>query len=257
MKEGLKVVQPSFVAIITGAASGIGKAIALGFAKEGYSVFLIDNDSVALQNAINNDFSSFKVGYHCGDVCNSVDVKEGLSTCLSQFGRVDVLVANAAIMNKKPFLELAEEEWDRAIGINLKGVFLWGQAVASWMVQSKRVGKIINISCMRAELAASNIAPYVSSKGGVTALTRAMAVELAPYGINVNAIAPGRTLTEGATPFYKDPERRKRLENLIPVGRLGVPEEIANMALFLASDKANFIVGAVIPVDGGYTSSKE
>lgn len=249
--------KPSNVAVITGAASGIGKAIALGFANEGYSVFLIDNDLETLHSIISDEFSNFNTGYYCGDVSIATDVRKGLSTCLSQFGRVDVLIANAAIMNKKPFLELTEEDWDRSIGINLKGVFLWGQAVANWIVKNRRTGKIINISCMRAELATSNIAPYVSSKGGVKALTKAMAVELAPYGINVNAIAPGRTLTEGAAPFYKDVERRKRLESLVPVGRLGIPEEIANMALFLASDKANYIVGTVIPVDGGYTSSKE
>jgi Dehydrogenases with different specificities (related to short-chain alcohol dehydrogenases) len=110
---------------------------------------------------------------------------------------------------------------------------------------------------MRSQLAVSDMAPYIVSKSGVTALTRAMGIELAPYGINVNAIAPGRTLTEGAVPFFSDMDRRKRLEKLVPIGRLVEPEEIADVALFLASEKAKYIAGAVIPVDGGYTIYKE
>lgn len=249
--------REKFVAIVTGAASGIGKAVALGFADAGYIVFLTDIDEAALKKVVKVEFANYEVGYHCGNVSWQADVKKGLSRCISQFGRVDVLVANAAIMEKESFLRLTEEQWDRSMAINLKGVFLWGQSVAQWMVDNGKFGRIINISCMRSQLAVSDMAPYIVSKSGVTALTRAMGIELAPYGINVNAIAPGRTLTEGAVPFFSDMDRRKRLEKLVPIGRLAEPEEIADVALFLASEKAKYIAGAVIPIDGGYTIYKE
>lgn len=244
-------------AIITGAASGIGKAIALGFARSGYQVFLTDIEQSALRKVVEVEFSNYPVGYHYGDVSTKNDVKQGLTKCISLFGRVDVLVANAAIMEKESFLDLTEEQWDRSIDINLKGVFLWGQSVAKWMVDNQRPGRIINISCMRSQLATTGITPYIVSKSGVAALTKAMAIELAPYGINVNAIAPGRTLTEGAAPFISDPDRRKKLEALVPLGRLAEPKEIADISLFLASEKAKYMVGTVIPVDGGYTIYKE
>ena len=249
--------REQLVAIVTGAASGIGKAVALEFADAGYKVFLTDIDHVALKKVVEGEFANYEVGYHFGDVSRQVDVKEGLSRCISMFGQVDVLVANAAILEKKSFLELTEEQWDRSIAINLKGVFLWGQSVAKWMVDNGKPGRIINISCMRSQLATSGIAPYIVSKSGITALTKAMGIELAPYGINVNAVAPGRTLTEGAAPFYSNLDKRKRLETLIPLGRLAEPKEIAGISLFLASEKAKYIVGAVIPVDGGYTIYKE
>lgn len=201
--------------------------------------------------------SAKPVSFYCGDVANGGDVKNALAKCLSDFGKVDVLVSNAGILHKAAFLDMQEELWDRQLAVNLKGVFLWGQAVSRWMVEEKRPGKIINISCMRTELVTPNLSAYSASKGGVKVLTKAMAVELAPYGIRVNAIQPGRTMTKALESFLEDSERKERLENLIPYRRFAMPEEIANVALFLASDQASYITGAVIPVDGGYTISKE
>jgi NAD(P)-dependent dehydrogenase (short-subunit alcohol dehydrogenase family) len=245
------------VAIVTGAASGIGLAAALAFARSGYRVFLVDRDEAQLRKVVEEDFRSFAADCYCGDVSMPGQVQAGLAACLSRFGQVDVLVANAAIMEKVPFLAMREEEWDRTIAVNLKGVFLWGQAVAAWLVKQGRRGAIINIACIRAELATEGLSAYIASKGGVKMLTKAMAVELAPYGIRVNAIEPGRTMTEGSARFFADGERRKRLEQLIPLKHLAAPEEIATVALFLASAGAKYMTGAVVPVDGGYTSSKE
>lgn len=250
----MPITQEKLVAIVTGAASGIGKAVALEFAKAGYQVFLIDNNKAQLLKVLQEDFLSLPVSYHCGDVSVSQDVQAGFAKCLADFGRVDVLVANAAILKKVSFLEMREEQWDRMIAVNLKGVFLWGQAVASWMVWEGRQGKIINIACTWAELTSSNLSAYSASKGGVKMLTKAMAVELAPFGITVNAIEPGRTMTEGAAPYFENPDRRKNLKNHIPLKRFATPEDIANVTLFLASDKAQYMTGAIVPVDGGYTS---
>lgn len=249
--------QDNPVVIVTGAASGIGRATALAFARSGYRVFLVDCNEAQLGKVVREDFRSFAVGCYCGDVSASAHVQAGLAKCLSEFGQVDVLVANAAVMEKAPFLEMREDEWDRTIAINLKGVFLWGQAVAGWMVKQGRGGNIVNIACMRAELATEGLSAYIASKGGVKMLTKAMAVELAPFGIRVNAVEPGRTLTEGAARYWADSNRRKRLEQLVPLRRLAAPEEIASVALFLASEAAKYMTGAVVPVDGGYTSSKE
>jgi Short-chain alcohol dehydrogenase of unknown specificity len=136
-------VREKFVAIVTGAASGIGKAVALGFADAGYIVFLTDIDEAALKKVVKVEFANYEVGYHCGNVSWQADVKKGLSRCISQFGRVDVLVANAAIMEKESFLRLTEEQWDRSMAINLKGVFLWGQSVAQWMVDNENSAELL------------------------------------------------------------------------------------------------------------------
>jgi NAD(P)-dependent dehydrogenase (short-subunit alcohol dehydrogenase family) len=218
---------------------------------------VFDNDREAL-NKILEAFGNKTVIAYCGDVSASNDVNNAMTKCLAEFGRVDVLVSNVGVLHKKAFLEIEEELWDRELAVNLKGVFLWGQAVAKWMVKENSPGKIINISCMRTELITPNLSAYSASKGGVKALTKAMAVELAPYGIRVNAIQPGRTMTEALAYFLQEsPDRRERLEKLIPYRRFAEPEEIANVALFLASDQASYITGAIIPVDGGYTVSKE
>ncbi len=245
------------VAIITGAAYGIGKATAIEFAQAGYRLFLVDLDEKNLKKLVTSKLKSFPVTYYCGDVGKSSDVTAGMKKCITKYGRVDVLVTCAGVMEKAAFKDFPEEKWDRTMSANLKGVFLWGQAVSKWMIENKKPGRIINMACQRSELATSNFAAYIAAKGGVKMLTKAMAVELAPYGINVNAVEPGRTLTEGAVHFFADPERRKKLEGLIPMGRLANPEDIASVILFLASDQARYMTGAVVPVDGGYTSGKE
>ena len=245
------------VAIVTGAAYGIGKATAIEFAKAGYRLFLVDLDEKNLKQLVVTKLKGFPATYYCGDVSKSGDVTGGLKKCIAEYGRVDVLATCAGVMEKAAFKDFPEEKWDKTMGANLKGVFLWGQAVAKWMIENKKPGRIINMACQRSELATSNFAAYIASKGGVKMLTKAMAVELAPHGINVNAVEPGRTMTEGAGHFFADPERRKKLENLIPMGRLANPEDIAGVILFLASDQARYMTGAVIPVDGGYTSGKE
>lgn len=245
------------VSIVTGAAYGIGKATAIEFARAGYKLFLVDRDEKNLKKLVTFELKGFPVVYHTGDVSKSGDVTAGMKKCITEYGRVDVLVTCAGVMEKAAFKDFPEEKWDRTMGANLKGVFLWGQAVSKWMIENKKPGRIINMACQRSELATANFAAYITAKGGVKMLTKAMAVELAPYGINVNAVEPGRTLTEGAVHFFADPERRKKLEGLIPMGRLANPDDIASVILFLASDQARYMTGAVIPVDGGYTSCKE
>jgi NAD(P)-dependent dehydrogenase (short-subunit alcohol dehydrogenase family) len=245
------------VAVITGGASGIGKAISFAFAKEDYQVFIIDKDLNKLSSALSSDFKNLPVESYCGDVSDSKDVNAAFEKCFEQFQRVDVLVSCAAIMRKAPFLELSETDWNESIQVNLNGVFLCGQKAAQWMVQNNAKGSIINIACIRSEIATTNFSAYIASKGAVKSLTKAMAVDLAPYGINVNAIAPGQTYTEATREFLKDDEKRKRIESTIPLARLGEPEDIANVAVFLASDKARSMTGSVIPVDGGYLSYKE
>lgn len=247
----------SKVAIITGGASGIGKSIAQAFAKLNYNIFIFDNDRDKLKLTISEDFRDCSVDFYRGDVSITKDIDEAFEKCIKKFHQVDVLVSCAAIMRKVSFLEMSESEWNKTINVNLNGVFLWGQKVAQWMTRNNTKGSIINIACIRSEIATSTFAAYIASKGAVKALTKAMAVELAPYGINVNAIAPGRSYTEGSKEFFNDPDRRKRIESLIPLGRLAEPEDIANVAIFLASEKAKYMTGTIIPVDGGYLSYKE
>ena len=242
--------------MVTGAASGIGKASALRFARAGDRVFLFDCDEAGLARVIAQDFVGCPVaGFH-GDVTLKADVEAGVAACETAFGPIDVLVANAGGLAPMPFLEITESGWDQQLAVNLKGAFLCGQAVARRMVDANRPGCIVNVSCMRAELVGPNMAPYAAAKAGVKALTKAMAVELAPHNIRVNAVQPGRTLTEGALHFFADPERRKRVESLVPLQRLAEPDEIAAVIFFLASDAASYLTGASIPIDGGYTAHK-
>jgi 2-deoxy-D-gluconate 3-dehydrogenase len=246
----------SQVAIITGAASGIGKATALRFASAGYSVFAIDRNAEGLTRLLTDTLADFTTAGHCGDVGNPADVEAGLESCLASFGRVDVLVANAGVITKAAFLDMTEAQWDAVIDTNLKGVFLWGQAAARWMAQHEVAGRIVNVACMRSEAVTPGLACYAASKGGVATLTKAMAVELAPHGIRVNAVQPGRTHTAVTAPLYADPQARAAVESLIPLGRMAQPEEIAEVIFFLASDRARYMTGAIVPVDGGYLVSK-
>ncbi|MBU2700392.1 NAD(P)-dependent dehydrogenase (short-subunit alcohol dehydrogenase family) [Sporomusaceae bacterium BoRhaA] len=245
------------VVIITGAASGIGKVLSMTSANNGYHVFLFDRDEDKLVQAVRDELTTDKADFFVGDVTIKSDVDAALERCIEKFGRVDALVSNAGIMEKAEFLEMTEDQWNKTMDVNLKGTFLWGQTAAKWMVENHQSGSIVNIACMRASLVGKRMAAYAASKAGVRTLTKAMAVELAPYQITVNAIEPGRTSTDLLKKHITDINGEALRQKLIPLGRFAMPEEIAQTVLFLISEQAKYITGASIPVDGGYSIAKD
>jgi NAD(P)-dependent dehydrogenase (short-subunit alcohol dehydrogenase family) len=183
------------------------------------------------------------------------DVARLVETAAKCTGRVDVLVNNAGITHAAEFLDLAEEDFDRVLRVNLKSMFLCGQTVARHMVERRVKGAIVNLSSVNAVLAIANQVPYVVSKGGINQLTRVMALGLAPHGIRVNAIGPGTIATEMAKQaVLSDEAARRRILSRTPLGRLGEPEEVAAVAAFLASDDASYLTGQTIYPDGGRMS---
>jgi len=173
---------------------------------------------------------------------------------VEKFGKVDILVNNAGICQFKPFLELTEEEWDRTLDINLKGYFLCAQAAAKEMVQRKS-GVIINIASVamgQAGVGFPTLVHYCASKGAIVAMTEALALELAPYNIRVNAISPGAIETPMIDPLKKDPKAIEGMLARIPMHRVGKPEEVSNLVLFLASDKSSYMTGSTVVIDGGW-----
>jgi NAD(P)-dependent dehydrogenase (short-subunit alcohol dehydrogenase family) len=237
------------VALVTGAARGIGFACAKRFAEEGASVVMADIDADGARD------SAARIDRALGivaDVSLKPQVDALVAATLEHAGRVDILVNNAGVTHACEFLDLAEEDFDRVLRVNLKSMFLCGQAVARAMVNSGRGGAIVNMSSVNAVLAIPNQIPYVVSKGGVNQLTKVMAVSLARHGIRVNAIGPGTIATELAKQAVLGSEEAKRkVLSRTPLGRLGEPDEIAAIAAFLASDEASYLTGQTIYPDGG------
>lgn len=248
------------VAIVTGGAKGIGWGIATVFAGEGARVVVVDWDAEAGEKtaAEINGSGGEAIFVKC-DVSNEDQVKAMIQAALDRFGRIDVLVNNAGIGVYKPVTEATSEDFDRALGVNLKGVFLCSKYAIPHM-QKLGKGAIVNISSVHSFANVAGTAPYASTKGGVTALTRAMAMDLGPT-IRVNSIAPGWVLTpliQGIFDSYDDPAEQQRLvESRQVMKRIGVPEDIGYAAAFLASDEASFITGAQLFVDGGLTAQLE
>lgn len=243
------------VAIVTGARRGIGKGIALALAEAGADVVVSDISLEDCQKVVEEIEALDKKGLaiKC-DVTQKLEVGEMVKKTVEEFGRLDILVNNAGIYAPKPFLELTEEEWDRTIDIDLKGQFFCAQAAAREMAKNKW-GRIINIASIASGQVGAGVlasAHYCAAKGGVTGMTEALALELAPMGIRVNAVGPGAIDTAMTEDILADEQVKKGMLARIPVGRIGRPEDIAGMVVYLSSDEADYVNGATIFIDGGY-----
>jgi NAD(P)-dependent dehydrogenase (short-subunit alcohol dehydrogenase family) len=240
------------VAVVTGAARGLGRACAECMAAEGAKVVVSDVNEEAGEAvaAAIRDSGGEAVFIAC-DVGDKAQVDALVAGAVEAFGRVDTLVANAGIVNFSDFLELTEEDFDAVLRVNLKGVFLTGQAAARQMVSQGSGGTIVNMSSINAVVAIPNIIPYVTAKGGVNQLTRGMALALAEEGIRVNAIGPGSIMTEMLKSVAGDKAAMHRILARTPMGRAGEPEEIGKIAVFLASGDSSYMTGEIVYADGG------
>jgi 3-oxoacyl-[acyl-carrier protein] reductase len=239
------------VALVTGAQQGIGQAIALAYGREGASVVVnyLDNRSAAEKVAAQIRESGSSAVIVEGNVARAADVQKMVEAG-SELGGITVLVNNAGIFPRVDFLDLNETQWDEVLNVNLKGAFLCTQAVARQMVKQGQKGAIVNLASVAAFRGSPRGVHYVSSKAGVIGLTRATALELARYHIRVNAIAPG--LTDTAQPRYgMSEEEIQEAGRQVPLGRIATPEDIAHLAVFLASEEASHITGQTIQVNGG------
>lgn len=237
------------VAIVTGGGSGIGLAIAEKFTQHQIETIVVGRDEEKLKKA------KAQLGEHCHpmacDVSNLSSIPGLIEKIIAKFGQIDILVNNAGINMKKEFTEVTDEEFQQVITTNLCSVFSISREVVKQMM-TKGTGSIINISSMAAQYGLPKVIAYSASKTAIDGMTRAMAVELSPKGIRVNAIAPGFIETDmTAKALNSDPERKQKVFGRTPMGYMGKPDDIGEAALFLASDAAKYITGVVLPVDGG------
>jgi NAD(P)-dependent dehydrogenase (short-subunit alcohol dehydrogenase family) len=248
------------VVIVTGAAKGIGWGIAKVFVQEGANVAVVDWDEENGKKTAQSfrDAGGQAIYIKC-DVSNEDEVKAMIQKVLDEYGRINILVNNAGIGVYKTLLDATSADWDRCLGVNLKGVFLCSKYAIPHM-QALGKGAIVNISSVHSWATVNGVAPYAASKGGISALTRSMAIDYGP-SIRVNAIAPGWVLTpliQSIFDSYPDPaDQRQQVERRQVMKRIGVPEDIGYAASFLASDEASFITGAHLFVDGGLTAQLE
>ncbi len=241
------------VAVVTGAARGIGAAIAKRFALEGAKVVVSDADPMAGDASVGaiKEAGGEARFINC-DVSDRAQVAALMDRTLEAYGGLDIAVANAGVIHNHPFLELDDETFDRVIAVNLKGVFLTGQEAARRMVERGVQGRIVNTASVNSVIAPTGLAAYNASKGGVAQLTKTMAMDLADYGIRVNAIGPGSVATDlFRAGILTDNEAMRRVEMRTPMRRASEPDEMAGVALFLASDDSSYVTGQVIYADGG------
>jgi 3-oxoacyl-[acyl-carrier protein] reductase len=241
------------VAVVTGGGSGIGRAICLLFSEEGADLVIPDINFEAAQEVAREVESRGRKALPSNtDISEDDQVADLFNRALSQFGKIDILVNNAGMGILQPFLETTRESWDKHLKVHLTGTFICSQLAAKDMVK-RRYGKIINIVSIAGIVGSVGRAAYGAAKGGMITLTKVMAMELAEYGINVNAIAPGPILTpllEKALPE----EDKKEYTRSVPLGRFGKPEEVAKTTVFLASEESSYITGQILGVEGGFLS---
>jgi 2-deoxy-D-gluconate 3-dehydrogenase len=239
------------IAIVTGASRGLGQSMAVGLAEAGADVALVHrSDSAETQERIE------ALGRRCVTVRADLGDRDSVPTIVAEtvarLGGIDILVNNAGIIRRAPLTEFTEKDWDEVMDVNVRALFFLSQAVARVMIEGGRGGKIVNVASMLSFQGGILVPSYTASKSAVLGLTRLLANELAPHGINVNAIAPGYMVTENTRALREDPIRSKAILERIPAGRWGAPEDLQGAAVFLASDASRYMHGYAIAVDGGW-----
>lgn len=239
------------VAAITGPTRGIGRAMARALAEAGADVALLQRS--ADDTRVKEDIE--QLGRKCAiipcDMTQTEQVKAAIPQVVSEFGRIDILVNNAGIQRRSPSVEFSEADWDDVIHVNLKAVWLLCQQAGRYMLKQGK-GKIINIASLLSFQGGLTVPAYAAAKGGVAQLTKALANEWAPQGVNVNAIAPGYIATDMNTALQEDETRNRQITERIPAGRWGTPEDFKGAVVFLASEASNYVDGHILVVDGGW-----
>ena len=240
------------VALVTGGNKGLGKVFARALLSCGAEVAIAGRDQRALDDACRELQCDGRAPFGItADVTERGQVERMVAAVVERFGRLDILVNNAGTNIRKPLLELSDDEWDTVLDLNLRGTMLTARAAGRQMV-AQRFGRVINISSVLSAVALPGISAYSTSKGAVMQLTKALALEWAQANVTVNCIGPAYFVTEMTRPLYEDAERRRFIEERTPMGRWGEPDELAGAVVFLASDAARYVHGAILPVDGGW-----
>ncbi|MCV9961666.1 2-dehydro-3-deoxy-D-gluconate 5-dehydrogenase KduD [Pararhizobium sp. BT-229] len=238
-------------ALVTGARTGLGQGMALALAGAGADIVALGSspmpETADLVRKTGRRFHALEV-----DLSKTFDVKAVVAEAAAAFGGIDILVNNAGIIRRADLLEYSENDWDDVIDVNLKAAFLLSQAAARHMVETKRAGRIVNIASMLTFQGGIRVPAYSASKHGIAGLTKAMANELAPHGITVNAIAPGYMATDNTEALRSDAERNAQISARIPIGRWGTPGDLATAILFFAAPASGYVTGTILPVDGGW-----
>ncbi|URK89151.1 2-dehydro-3-deoxy-D-gluconate 5-dehydrogenase KduD (plasmid) [Rhizobium sp. RCAM05350] len=239
------------VALVTGARTGLGQGIALALARAGADIAALGSSPMPeTAEAIRQSGRRF----HALEVnlSRKFDAKGIIGSIVSELGGIDILVNNAGIIRRADLLDHSEQDWDDVLDVNLKSAFLLSQAAARHMVETKRAGRIVNVASMLSYQGGIRVPAYTASKHGIAGLTKAMANELAPHGITVNAIAPGYMETDNTEALRNDTNRNAQISARIPIGRWGTPDDLATSVLFLASPASSYVTGITVPVDGGW-----
>jgi len=240
------------VALVTGGSRGLGRGIALGLANAGADVAICGRNKETAKNTADEITELGRTGLAIkADVSIVSDINNMVEQVIDKFQRIDILVNSAGTNYRMTALEMTEERWDAIIDVNLKGTFFCCQAAGKIMIQQNK-GKIINIGSLNSTIALPTVGPYGATKGGVHILTKALAIEWAPYNINVNCIGPGFYNTDLARPLFETPGWQEKLLDMIPMNRPGVPEDLMGMSVFLASEASDYVTGQTIFVDGGF-----